>query len=368
MKRLIVGISGASGAIYGIRLLEVLREVQDVETHLVLTPAARRTVALETDLSVHAVEALADYCYRPGDIAAAISSGSFRTEGMVVAPCSMKTLSGIATSYSDDLLLRAADVTLKERRRLVLLVRETPLHLGHLRLLVQVAELGAMVVPPMPAFYQRPATLEAVVDQTVNRTCDLLGIELEKDLFPRWQGPAAHVPSQIGPCNGQAPQVDDWGDPAAALRRMNRTERRPIMATISHAIRIRAPRARVYEALTTREGLKGWNTADLEGDVAQGREFTLGYGDGVSFRWRVNELINGSTVSWECISGPGAAAGSTVTYELSDTGDGRTAVELAHTGWPEQHDALATCNTLWGILLGRLRTYAETSQPQEALA
>jgi 4-hydroxy-3-polyprenylbenzoate decarboxylase len=213
VKRLIVGISGASGAIYGIRLLEVLREVDDVETHLVLTPAARRTVPLETDLSVRCVEALADYCYRPGDIAAAISSGSFRAEGMVVAPCSMKTVSGIATSYSDDLLLRAADVTLKERRRLVLLVRETPLHLGHLRLLVQVAELGAIVMPPVPAFYHRPTTLEAVVDQTVNRTCDLLGIELEKDLFPRWQGPATHLPGHTGPRNGQAPQMHDWDDP-----------------------------------------------------------------------------------------------------------------------------------------------------------
>jgi 4-hydroxy-3-polyprenylbenzoate decarboxylase len=220
VKRLIVGISGASGAIYGIRLLQVLRDVDDVETHLVLTPAARRTVPLETDLSVRSVEALADYCYRPGDIAAAISSGSFRTEGMVVAPCSMKTVSGIATSYSDDLLLRAADVTLKERRRLVLLVRETPLHLGHLRLLVQVAELGAMVAPPVPAFYHRPATLQAVVDQTVNRTCDLLGIELSKDLFPRWQGPAAHVPGHIGPRNGQAPHVDDRGDlPARMISR-----------------------------------------------------------------------------------------------------------------------------------------------------
>jgi 4-hydroxy-3-polyprenylbenzoate decarboxylase len=198
VKRLIVGISGATGAIYGIRLLEVLREVVDVETHLVLSPAARRTVPLETDLSVHDVEALADFCYRPGDIAAAISSGSFRAEGMVVAPCSMKTLSGIATSYSDDLLLRAADVTLKERRRLVLLVRETPLHLGHLRLLVQVAELGAIVAPPVPAFYHRPATLEAVVDQTVNRTCDLLGIELAKDLFPRWHGPTSGLTQPKG--------------------------------------------------------------------------------------------------------------------------------------------------------------------------
>ena len=130
MKKIIVGISGATGAIYGIRLLEILRAVEGVETHLVLSPAARRTIDLETDLTVAQVEALADRVYRPGDIAAAISSGSFRSAGMVVAPCAMKTASGIATSYSDNLLLRAADVTLKDRRRLVLLVRETPLHLG----------------------------------------------------------------------------------------------------------------------------------------------------------------------------------------------------------------------------------------------
>src|SRR5258708_17325722 len=125
------------------------------------------------------------------------------------------------------------------------------------------------------------------------------------------------------------------------------------MATISHAIRIRAPRAQVYQALSTRDGLTGWNTPDLEGDVAQGREFTLRYGDGVSFRWRVSKLIDGSAVSWECTAGPGAAAGSTVSYELSDTGDGRTAVELAHTGWPDAQQALPTCNPLCAILPGR---------------
>ena len=190
MKKFIVGISGATGAIYGIRLLEILRGVEGVETHLVLSPAARRTIDLETDLTVAQVEALADRVYRPGDNAAAISSGSFRSAGMVVAPCSMKTASGIAMSYSDNLLLRAADVTLKDRRRLVLLVRETPLHLGHLRILVQLAEMGAVVMPPVPAFYHRPATLEAVIDQTLNRVLDLLDIELDRDLFRRWQGPA----------------------------------------------------------------------------------------------------------------------------------------------------------------------------------
>jgi 4-hydroxy-3-polyprenylbenzoate decarboxylase len=188
MKRIIIGISGASGVIHGIRLLQVLREVDGVETHLVLSPAGRRTVALETDFSAEQVEALADYTYKPGDIAAAISSGSFRAAGMIVAPCSIKTLSGIATSYADNLLVRAADVTLKDRRPLVLMVRETPLHLGHLRLLVQVAEMGAVVMPPMPAFYHRPTMLEEVIDQTVNRALDLLGVELPQDLFRRWEG------------------------------------------------------------------------------------------------------------------------------------------------------------------------------------
>ncbi len=188
MRRLIVGISGASGTIYGIRMLEVLRGVSDVETHLVLSPSARRTLLLETDYSVEQVEMLADRVYRSSDIAAAISSGSFRPSGMVVAPCSMKTVSGIATSFSDNLLLRAADVVLKEQRRLLLLVRETPMHLGHLRLLVQVSEIGAIVMPPMPAFYHRPATVQEIVDQTVNRALDMLDIELDLDLFPRWQG------------------------------------------------------------------------------------------------------------------------------------------------------------------------------------
>jgi 4-hydroxy-3-polyprenylbenzoate decarboxylase len=206
VKRIIVGISGASGVIYGIRLLEVLRGVDGVETHLVLSPAARRTITLETDFSPERVEALADRVYRAADIAAAISSGSFRATGMIVAPCSIKTVSGIATSYSDNLLLRAADVTLKERRWLVLVVRETPLHLGHLRLLVQVAELGAVVMPPMPAFYHRPATVEEIIDQTVNRALDLLDVEIEQDLFPRWQGPAEPAPRPL--TNGKAHHHD----------------------------------------------------------------------------------------------------------------------------------------------------------------
>jgi 4-hydroxy-3-polyprenylbenzoate decarboxylase len=189
MKRLIVGISGASGVIHGIRLLEVLRGVGDVEVHLVISNAGKRTIGLETDRSVEEVQGLADRCYQVGDIAAAIASGSFKTAAMVVVPCSMKTLSGIANSYADNLLIRAAEVTLKDHRRLVLVPRETPLHLGHLRLLVRVAEMGAVVMPPFPAFYHRPKTVGEIVDQTVNRILDLLDIELEKDLFPRWEGP-----------------------------------------------------------------------------------------------------------------------------------------------------------------------------------
>lgn len=188
MQRLIVGLSGASGAIYGIRLLEVLRAVERVETHLVLTPAAKRTILLETDWAVDQVEALADTTYSNSDIAAGISSGSFKTMGMVVAPCTIKTLSGIASCSSQNLLLRAADVVLKDRRRLVLVLRETPLHLGHVRLMQQAIEFGAILVPPVPAFYHRPKTVDDIINQTVNRVLDLMEIELDQDLFERWQG------------------------------------------------------------------------------------------------------------------------------------------------------------------------------------
>ncbi|MDV7021981.1 MULTISPECIES: UbiX family flavin prenyltransferase [Enterobacteriaceae] len=188
MKRLIVGISGASGAIYGVRLLQVLQSVPDVETHLIMSHAARQTLALETSLSLRDVQALADVVHDARDIAASISSGSFRTSGMVILPCSIKTLSGIVHSYTDGLLTRAADVVLKERRTLVLCVRETPLHVGHLRLMTQAAELGAVIMPPMPAFYHQPATLNDVINQTVNRVLDQLDIELPEDLFHRWQG------------------------------------------------------------------------------------------------------------------------------------------------------------------------------------
>lgn len=188
MKRLIVGISGASGAIYGVRLLQVLRDVADVETHLVMSQAARQTLALETDLSLRDVQSLADVVHDARDIAAAISSGSFKTAGMVILPCSMKTLSGIVNSYTDGLLTRAADVVLKERRPLVLCVRETPLHLGHLRLMTQAAEIGAIIMPPVPAFYHRPQTIDDVINQTVNRVVDQFDITLPADLFQRWNG------------------------------------------------------------------------------------------------------------------------------------------------------------------------------------
>lgn len=188
MKRLVIGISGASGAIYGIRLLELLRAVDDVETHLVMSDSAKITIGLETTFTPAQVGALADETYRTNDIAAAISSGSFRTMGMVVIPCAMKTLAGIAHSFSTNLLLRAADVTLKERRRLLIVSRETPLHLGHLRLMTQVAELGGIIMPPTPAFYHRPQTIDDIVNQTVNRALDLMEIELPQDMFERWQG------------------------------------------------------------------------------------------------------------------------------------------------------------------------------------
>lgn len=188
VKRLIVGMSGASGAIYGIRLLEVLKGVEDIETHLIISSTSGQTILQETAYNLKQVESLAEVTYRFRDIGAAISSGSFKTMGMVIIPCSMKTLSGVANSYSDNLLLRAADVVLKDRRRLVLVTRETPLHLGHLKLMIQVTEMGGIIMPPMPAFYHRPKTLDNIINQTVNRVLDMFEIDLGYDLFERWQG------------------------------------------------------------------------------------------------------------------------------------------------------------------------------------
>jgi flavin prenyltransferase len=182
---LVVGISGATGVIYAIELLRALRRLNQ-PTHLVISEMAARTVAIETDLALERVRELADVVHSNKDLAAEIASGSFRTCGMVVAPCSVKTLSGIAHGFSSNLLIRAADVTLKERRPLILLFRETPLHEGHLRLMLQAAEIGAIILPPMPAFYHRPQTIDDIIRQTVGRTLDQLGIE--HDLIDRWSG------------------------------------------------------------------------------------------------------------------------------------------------------------------------------------
>lgn len=192
--RLVVGMSGASGVIYGIRMLEVLQGMDEVETHLVMSRAARQTIALETDWDPGKVEQLADVVHKFGDIAAGPSSGSFRLDAMVVVPCSMKTMASIAYSLSDNLLTRAADVALKERRRLVVVPRETPLHLGHLRSMVQLSEMGAVIAPPMPAFYHRPVSIDDVVNQTVGRLLDLLGLTPAEQLFERWRGGSEESP------------------------------------------------------------------------------------------------------------------------------------------------------------------------------
>lgn len=183
-RRLIVGISGASGVIYGVRLLEILRET-GIETHLVMSRAAEITLAHETRRKLAEVHALASRVHAAQDIAAAISSGSFRTMGMIVAPCSVRSMSEIASGVTSGLLTRAADVVLKERRRLVLMVRETPLHTGHLRTMAQLSEMGAIIAPPVPAFYSRPETIEQMVDHTLGRMLDLFGIET--DLVRRWK-------------------------------------------------------------------------------------------------------------------------------------------------------------------------------------
>jgi 4-hydroxy-3-polyprenylbenzoate decarboxylase len=186
MSRLIIGMSGASGQIYGIRLLEALRSTGEVETHLVMTQSARITIAQETDWDPRAVEALAHTVYRPGDIGAAIASGSFTVAGMIVAPCSIKSLSAVAHSYTDDLLSRAADVQLKEGRPVLLMVRETPLHVGHIELLLQAARIGCVIFPPVPAFYGRPDSLDDIINGTVGRMLARIGFDNE--LYHRWAG------------------------------------------------------------------------------------------------------------------------------------------------------------------------------------
>lgn len=186
--RLIVGITGASGVIYGIRLLEMLRALSEVESHLILSSGAKLNIALETGWQPKAVEALADVVYNDNDLAASISSGSCKVDGMAIIPCSMKTLSGVVNSYADNLIVRAADVTLKERRRLVLVPRESPLHVGHTRLLHEAATMGAVICPPAPAFYTNPGTVDDIINHTVGRMLDLFGLDC--GTITRWQGPA----------------------------------------------------------------------------------------------------------------------------------------------------------------------------------
>ena len=194
-RRLIIGITGATGAIYGIRLLQVLRTLPEVETHLVISKAAEQIITHETELTLRQVREMADVTYNVKDIAAPISSGSYPVEGMIIAPCSIKTLSAVATSLSLDLLSRAADVTLKEGRRLVLVVREAPLHLGHLRLMAQAAEMGAIIVPPVPAFYNFPKTVDDIINHTLGRILDLFHIDV--DLVKRWEGMRTLAKSEI---------------------------------------------------------------------------------------------------------------------------------------------------------------------------
>jgi 4-hydroxy-3-polyprenylbenzoate decarboxylase len=184
-RRIIIGISGASGVIYGIKLLEVLKG-KEIETHLIISEAGKETIAIETSYKPEDVLAMADYAYENKNIGAVVASGSFLTEGMVIAPCTIKTLSGIANSYNDNLMIRAADVTLKEKRKLVLLVRETPLHKGHLRLMLAAADLGAHILPPIPGFYHMPATIEDIILQTIGKVLDYLAIP--HNLFQRWEG------------------------------------------------------------------------------------------------------------------------------------------------------------------------------------
>jgi 4-hydroxy-3-polyprenylbenzoate decarboxylase len=182
-KRILVGITGASGALYGVRSLQLLKE-KGLETHLMISETGKEVIELETDYTVQEVEAMASRTYDDENLAAPLASGSYLTGGMIIAPCTMKTLSGVANSYATNLIERAADVTLKEKRKLVLVVRETPLHKGHLLLMSQAADMGAHILPPIPAFYHRPVTIEDIIDQTVGKILDYFGVEHE--LFERW--------------------------------------------------------------------------------------------------------------------------------------------------------------------------------------
>lgn len=188
MTVLVVGITGASGAVYGTRLLEVLSAIKNVETHLIVSEAAEAIIEYETGRRIKDVKELASFSYDIRDMGAQIASGSFKTDGMIVAPCTVKTMSAIANSYSENLLIRAGDVTIKERRQLLLLVRETPLHIGHIKNMERLCEMGAIIMPPAPAFYHKPQTIEDIVDHTVGKMLDMFGIE--HTLFLRWSGMA----------------------------------------------------------------------------------------------------------------------------------------------------------------------------------
>ncbi len=187
MKRIIVGISGASGAIYGVRMLKILVDIKSVQTHLVISPAGLMNIHHELAMDKQAVQALADHTHTHGEIGASIASGSFKTDGMVIAPCSVKTMAAIANGFCDNLISRAADVCLKEKRRLVLMVRETPLHLGHIRNMATISEIGGIIYPPLPSFYSKPNTIEEMVDETIAKVLDGFDIDVAKHLKP-WQG------------------------------------------------------------------------------------------------------------------------------------------------------------------------------------
>ncbi len=184
-RRIIIGMAGASGVIYGVKILSLLKEMQDIETHLIISESGKRNIEIETEYKAEEVAAMADVVYNDKDVGAALASGSFLTDGMVVIPCTIKTLSGIANSYTTNLLVRAADVTLKEKRKLVLVVRETPLHKGHLRLMTMAADIGAHILPPIPSFYHQPKTIDDIIHQTIGKIFDYL--QIEHNLFKRWE-------------------------------------------------------------------------------------------------------------------------------------------------------------------------------------
>ena len=186
---LIIGITGASGVIYGIRLLEILSTRKDIETHLVISEAGEINIKYETAWRIKDIEALADFSYNIDDVGARLASGSFKNDGMIVVPCTIKTMSALANSYTENLLIRAGDVTLKERRKLILVVRETPLHIGHIRSMERLSEMGAIIMPPVPSFYHRPKTIEDIIDHTLGKILDIFGIE--HNLFQRWSGLAS---------------------------------------------------------------------------------------------------------------------------------------------------------------------------------